>query len=456
MSPAGDRPAGGLGALLAPPAGRAYLLLLLLLAFNSLRPDRLLPGGMILAHFPTLVIALLGFMWLAAGEKKLGNRQTLLFSLFLVVVGVGTLFARNQRVAFELGKSLFLYAYLPYLYFVQFVRTPAHLTRYLRIATVLGAFFAVLGITHKAQLAIPMLADENDFCLLMNMFIPLAYFFGRAAEGTWRKLLWYGLALLFIAGNVAAVSRGGMLGLAAVIGYIFTRSRRKVALLAVLGALSLVGLLLVPDFYIDELRSIAVEGGSTGTGKERLESWKAGGRMFMDHPVVGVGPMNFGRWFADYYVSYGLKSSDNMWGRVAHSLYVTVLSETGVLGTGLVVLMLLAHRSATGSAGRLEQCLAVAARGGLHPPADLAVAEEQVRTLRHVALGLNGAMIGFLVTGIFITVLWYSYLWTLLAYGAALENATSALAGALGARPGREAGEQLDRSAWTDGMGSVS
>jgi len=84
-----------------------------------------------------------------------------------------------------------------------------------------------------------------------------------------------------------------------------------------------------PPTYWNEMKTIQTEGSEKGTGKERVESWKAGWRMFLDHPIIGVGALNFGVWFAEYFP----ERSHMMWGRVAHSLYFTLIPEMGIIGT---------------------------------------------------------------------------------------------------------------------------
>lgn len=420
-----------IGDLLAPRVSLPYRLLLLLLVFNSFRPDRLLPDGKALVYVPTVLLAVLGVFWALEPSKETRNRQTLFFASFLAVAFVGALLARNQYVALMQTRSLLLYGFLPYLFFLQFASSPALLDRYLRLFVVLGVFFALIGIVYKPSISVPALSDENDFCLLMNVFVPLAYALGRSSDRLRGKLLWYPLVLLFILGNIRSSSRGGLVGLAAVLLYLFAKSRRKLVALAVLVALLVCGLVLTPARYRDDMKTIFTEGAAAGTGKERIVSWKAGWEMFKDYPLLGVGPMNFGRWFPDYYVSYTAKAPSNMWGRVAHSLYATLLSETGGAGTALFLLMVGAFVRTHRRVERLErenQQLLAGRR--LEPEARRAL-EGTIARLGALSTGLAGAMIAYLVTGAFISVLWYHYFWMLLAYQAALGNASAKVEEAL-------------------------
>ena len=95
-----------------------------------------------------------------------------------------------------------------------------------------------------------------------------------------------------------------------------------------------------PPEYWKEMNTIAQEGTKSGTGLERIKLWKAGWKMFLDHPIIGVGPNNYGVWLPYYYPG---RIGYRMWGRAAHSVYVTILSEMGIVGVLLFLAMLIAN-----------------------------------------------------------------------------------------------------------------
>jgi O-antigen ligase len=65
-----------------------------------------------------------------------------------------------------------------------------------------------------------------------------------------------------------------------------------------------------------------------GTAQERMLSWRAGWDMFLDNPL-GVGGNNFQARFPEYQPE---EFKRGMWGRVAHSLWFTLIPELGVFG----------------------------------------------------------------------------------------------------------------------------
>jgi hypothetical protein len=401
-----------------------YYLLFTLLLFNSFRPDRLLPGGSITTHLPTVLVLVLAVYWIQAPRKCVGNRQTLYFFLLVVVSFVGALLARNKAWAFEQLRGFFLYIFLPYLFTVQFLDRPQTVQKYIRAYLFASLFFVLVGISRSGLVVnVPILSDENEFALLANILIPLAYFLGQDATAIRAKLLYFGVVIILIFATVTSFSRGGLVGLAAVGAFIFFFTKRK-SVAIVLLALFCTGLIaFASESYWADMETMFSEKGERGTGRDRLESWKAGWQMFLDHPVVGVGPRNFGMYLADYYTGWEARAPRHMWGRVAHSVYFTVIPETGILGTGLFVMILLSNyrdNAHTGALNRRAARLALNDRGNQsveHDPL------RHLRSLRSLSVGLMGSMVAFLVTGLFISVFWYPYIWMLTAFMVITANA---------------------------------
>jgi O-antigen ligase len=76
--------------------------------------------------------------------------------------------------------------------------------------------------------------------------------------------------------------------------------------------------------------------GSSQTTRWAL--WDAAWRMFRDHPLTGVGPSGYRRFFTSYHA--GALEGQTDWGS-AHNLYLHQLAERGLLG-GAALLVLLA------------------------------------------------------------------------------------------------------------------
>ena len=167
----------------------------------------------------------------------------------------------------------------------------------------------------------------------------------------------------------------------------------------------LAAVFLAPEAYRDRLRS-SLHPEEDQTASLRLTLWKSGMRMFLDHPLLGVGPGNFASEFASQYdVSTRVSG---MW--APHSIYVQSLSELGLLGTlPLIVLWYLFFRVNAKTREDLQS-----------------LGEDAKRRFEYrLSQGLDLAMVGFLTSGAFLTVLYYPHLWVLLGLSAGLQTLQS-------------------------------
>ncbi len=394
-----------------------FFLLICLLAFTSIRPDCLLFGGRYLAHFPTVLTALLAIFWCMARPKRITNSQTRLFVVLCVIAVLQVPFARNSGISFKILKGILLYQFTLYFFMVQFIDSFGRITKYFRLYIILAAIPAIIGIVHGGHIMnVPILSDENDFCLFANFMIPFAFFMALERDKIKNKLFYLILMIIFILANVATLSRGGFVGLLAVGFYLFLGSRYKFLIIVLVGIVSLLILNFAPPAYFKEIESIDLSSYKRDTGDERISSWKSAWEMFKGHPIIGVGVGNYGPWLPDYWQGEN-KSPEQMWGRVAHSLYFTLLSEMGLVGTFLFLGMLIGnirdHRCVCELERNKVQYLVSADHLTGSEKEDMS---RKIRSLYFFSKAYFGAMIAYLVTGIFISVLWYSYFWTITAF----------------------------------------
>lgn len=195
-----------------------------------------------------------------------------------------------------------------------------------------------------------------NFALLPAIALAL---FGRDVRERWVA---GAASVLLLGAQVLANSRGGMIGLVAglvVIVVVGLRRERLAALLAVVGVpLLLVAWLthLIPARITDGLlrqfriNDVSINGqlnDSNYSTMERLAHWLAGLRMFLAHPLLGVGAGNYDA----AYQKYGdLATWPEGLGQ-AHNYYINVAAETGSIGLlvflALVVVMLVLGWRAT-------------------------------------------------------------------------------------------------------------
>jgi O-antigen ligase len=158
-----------------------------------------------------------------------------------------------------------------------------------------------------------------------------------------------GAALYFTGSRGGLIAYGGML----VISFLVTKPSGK-ALLRVCLSLALAASLVSS---LQETRG--GEEGEAGSGRlqevddftqeSRLALWGAAGMMFLGHPILGVGFGNYRSLYGDYIPGARPDDLD------AHNLYLEFLSETGLIGFCVfLVLMFAFARMAWKLAGRSD------------------------------------------------------------------------------------------------------
>ncbi|GAB1267804.1 hypothetical protein NBRC116493_10570 [Aurantivibrio infirmus] len=179
--------------------------------------------------------------------------------------------------------------------------------------------------------------DNNDAALALGMGLPIVFYSAFLPDISKRtKLLILLAAVVVIAGVIVTRSRGGFLGLVGslLIIWWFSRRRIKIALYAIVFSVALSGILIsvLPEGYLDEMQSI--NNAEDDTRVERLRLWETAWEMYKDNPVFGVGVYNQKYNMNKYqvYTSWYTGFEINYQGKVVHSLYFQVLSETGTFG----------------------------------------------------------------------------------------------------------------------------
>jgi O-antigen ligase len=207
----------------------------------------------------------------------------------------------------------------------------------------------------------------------------------------------------FTGAVIASGSRGALLGIGIVAGVNWLRSLKRMMSVGLVLIVIVMFVYVAPEAYRNRFTS-ALHPEEDPTASLRLSLWKSGMRMFHDHPLLGVGPGNFGSQFDSRY-----DASTQVAGTWApHSIYVQSLSELGLLGTlPLLAVWILFFRMNA----RTRKML-------------LSLSEDARRSFEfRLSWGLDLAMVGFLTSGAFLTVLYYPHLWVLLGLSAGLHTA---------------------------------
>jgi O-antigen ligase len=247
-------------------------------------------------------------------------------------------------------------------------------------------------------------ANAGDFGVAMCVVWPLAGILLLGEKKTLPRIILLTSFVAFSAAVLLCGSRGAVFGaiVAALVAWARTPKRLGAALIFLLFVPTII--YIMPEASKNRWRS-AANWQEDRTASHRIALWKAGLRMFRDHPLLGVGPANFPSSYSEKYAGPG----EDPAGWVPHSIYIQALSELGLVGAIPVLLLILfCFRLNSGTRKSL-------------PPLD-----GKRRSFDFfLALGLDLALVGYMASGAFLAVLYYPHLWIVLGLSVGLHTAVT-------------------------------
>jgi len=331
------------------------------------------------------------------GSKQIGYVYSIFPQIKRIVFIIALLFvfvpfADGERAALQAATGML--QYLPFiLSVVILVNSKARLVQLCKAFGLIIVYICAFSLFHDGRGPGGCIIDENDLCLFIVCTMPLLFFSYQQERKKIIQLFWVAAVLLSLATIVGTFSRGGFVGLLAMgFGY-FICSRRKIIIALCAICLFTAIFFFSGDKYKEEMATISDTGEATAS--ERLLTWQAATKMFLDKPL-GVGGNNFGRHFPDY---QSAELGRNMWGRVAHSLWFTLISETGVVGIALYFSIIFFN---------LKDLLNI--RKYKWPSQN-----DDDCFFNAISVALLASLLGFFAAGSFISVLYYPIFWYLTA-----------------------------------------
>jgi O-antigen ligase len=258
-----------------------------------------------------------------------------------------------------------------------------------------GFTFARYGVTGAPG----WFRDSGDFGIAMTIFVPLALAFALALKEYWgryKKWFFYFLPITGMVTIIATSSRGAQLGLLA-IGVWFILKRRG-GIKAMLGILIVGSALyfLLPEAMLARYHSA----GEDTTSIDRLNHWHFGMQVIQENPVLGIG---YNNWltYCNFINPNGLGNLPFC--RMPHNTYIEAASQLGV--TGLVIYIWIAMYIFRLNARTRKNAI-----------------QFNNKLIIYLAHGLDGGLIGYMVSTIFFTELFYPDFWLQLAMAVALHE----------------------------------
>ena len=379
-----------------------------------------------------LLIPILYFLWHRQGIVV--SRSLVWIAALLTVQFISALCSQYPKIAMDTVKTSVLEGLIIYVVLTNALRTRKTLQHSLRALMLAAMFMGGLSVLQQAtgthhrdfggfaqvadgegfhvqsgrgfvrqrRLSGPI-GEQNRYAQIMLMLVPIGAF-GMLAERerTWQAIACSAAALAAL-GCALTFSRGAAVGfgLTAIVSTLTGMTKpRHFGIACLLGFLVLVS---VPQ-YRTRLAGLAsavgVFGvqtsdteGPDGAVRGRATAMLAAARMWLDHPVIGVGPDLSQMFTRSYGMAGGLRALEG--NRKAHCLYLEFAAETGIIGLGCFMMI---AGSSISQLWRARQAV-----------------ESADPQLSLMASGLMLALVAYLATGLFLHFSYIRYFWLVLA-----------------------------------------
>ena len=192
-----------------------------------------------------------------------------------------------------------------------------------------GDFYEVNGV-QRAQGMNSMVGGPNQLAGLLIAFLPFVVCLVRCTDKFWARMLLVACGVLSLVMLMMTGARIAFIALIVMVLWYIIKSKRKVLTMTASLVVALAIWFSLPEQYRQRYLTVKqyAEGGELDdSNKLRLAIWDAGWRMFMDHPIIGVGAGQFP-------TAYGMVYSGNQHGAwmQPHNLFLQIPSELGIVG----------------------------------------------------------------------------------------------------------------------------
>jgi len=373
-------------------------------------------------------------------ERMIFDQTFVLLLIYLAALVASSILAINMKFAIEGIVNFVTEGLILYFLVVNVVRTLPALRRAMWVVLLACGFLGSLSLLQEltgnyensfgglaqriadvdsgdvdfeefsgSRRAYGPLGSQNRYAQILVVILPFSLCFSFTEQSPRAKLLAVGAGLLAFGGLILTFSRGafvtiaGMVFIVMVLGYI---KPHKLIPAAIAGFV-LLGLMM-PEYVarvstvgaVGSLLSNNTEGSREADGslRGRYAESMAAFNVFFEHPIVGVGPGQFFRYYSQKYGNdIGTKRLAK--GRRAHNLYLEIAADTGALGIGtfLAIVFILIKRH-----WKLFREL-----------------RQRRPELAHYAAAFVVGLCGYLGSGMFLHLSYQRYYWLLIALAGA-------------------------------------
>jgi len=383
-----------------------YAWLLLAIFFEYARPASFVPGLHALPLNSLIPVGLFLVCIFARGMRPMQEiwadpmpKWILIYLLLIPISGLG---ADTITYSFNVFNRVLGYVFL-WFTIVRIVTTFAQMRGVFLTLIVAHVFLIIMNPKvvldpserHYVSGA-TFLGDGNDFSLSLCILIPFAIELALRAKSKLLAVLYWCLLAVVVLGIIGTSSRGATLGMATVFGYLWLRSDKKMAGLVGVAVVLIGVLLYAPQMYFERMGTLK-DYENESSAASRIVAWRAGTKMMLANPIMGVGAGNFPNNFPKFRPPDGPRK----W-MTAHSMYFLVIGELGIPGIIVLLFLVFGNVLAINRVGK-----AVMYKATADPP------DPQLRQTAQCLYLLTASGLGFAVAGAFLSVSYYPHIFIL-------------------------------------------
>jgi|SRR5579884_1069394 len=382
------------------------------------------PQDLILALQPFRPALLLTAM--SAGSAFFGGKgkqlssvfhlsETRKYIFFYLTMILGIPFAYHRGEAFSFIFLLYSVNVLFFIIFIMEVDSIEKLKTILFMISLCTFFYGVFGLLNGAFYAGRFeiyggMFDPNDIAYVLISLFPLSFYFIFHREGTLKRILAITSIITALIVILYSGSRGGMLGLIAVIlCFLLTKTNKIKSSHKIVFIIGMTFLLFIVRDKIDFDRylTLADVGNDYNSSDEfgRLQIWKRGFDLLLSNPITGVGVTCFGMALGYAREALGIVPK---W-QEPHNSFVQVSVETGVPGFILFMSLTIQSLKTFSKFKKLKST------------------SREIAELNTISGLMQVAFIGQLVAAAFITQAYSLFFTVFFAFSAVLGNIASRL-----------------------------
>jgi putative inorganic carbon (hco3(-)) transporter len=380
------------------------------------RPSELYPSAFTASI--TLVVGIITLAFFIPTQLALeGNlsapmREVNLLMLFCATAVLSIPLAMNPLTAWQEFSGTFIRCVVIFVVIINATRTETRLRTLLLIA--LGAaIWLSLGTINDFRLGLStvegyrargrgggIFGNPNDMALYLVSMVPIALALAMTSRRVFSKWIFRAVALVTLAAIGLSYSRGGFLGVVVALGFFALKvaPNRKIEIILG-GCLLLVVLLVVFPSYAIRIASIVAPSlDPVGSSDSRKGELMRSLFIAIRHPFLGIGMNNYPTEMSELNTA-------------THNSYTQVACEMGVAALVIYVSFMLVPLKKLGQIARE------------------AVADPANNRFFYMAIGLQAALVGYMVSSFFASDAYQWYVYYLAGYAICLRRLYEAQTG---------------------------